>query len=412
MARKTIAEFGTHGRSVRVFLETFSDAARADLIRCQWRERGKLRTESLPNSRENQRQVRAFAEGVAERLKLQGTGPQRRITIGELGERYVLAHPVPETWRPKTLKSFRSRWKVLLAFFSPERHADTVTPDSLDELRAALRGQDVAVNQIANTVQLLKSMFRFARGRKYLTENPIADYEMKLSRDQRRLEVPEWTNEECARILAELDPKSSRQWRAYVAIVLDAVLGGRSNALLNLEWRDVDLAERTIRWRPELDKLAKDRVQPLPRDAVRVLRIARVWRDRIGYVGPYVIPGAMAASRGVTRELREWEKDPRHKQIGSKRRAVKDRPYSYAALHGQLVDAANRAGVRWVPYRAMHGFRRMVLGNVLAKTGNLVRAGQFIGDSDVRTLTRSYVRERAEDLRDVAQSIELPTVKV
>lgn len=409
MGRKTIAEFGTHGRSVRVFVESFTERGRQTLCRVQWREGGKLKTESLPDSRENQKTARAFAEGVAERLKMKGAGQRERLTMRELGERYVLAHPVPETWRPSSLRTFKNRWKVLLAFFTPERYLDTITPDAIDELRAAMRTQDFAINQVANHVQLLKSMFRFARGRKYIDENAIADYEMKLSRDQRRLQVPEWTNEEVAKIMAQFNAKDARRWRAYVGIVLDAVLGGRSHALLNLEWRDVDLAARTLRWRPELDKLAKDRVQPLPRDAVRALRVARVWRRRIGYTGPYVIPGGFESTRGQVRELAEWEKDPKHKRVGlRKHRAVRDRPYTYSALNNQLKLAAARAGVRWVPYLAMHGFRRNVLNNVLKITGNLVRAGQFIGDTDMRTLTRSYVRERPEDLRDVADAIALP----
>lgn len=386
MARTVIAELGSHGRSVRVFVETFADRSRQALVRVQWRENGKLRTESLPNSRANQKEARAFAEGVVERLRLQGAGPQERVTMRVLGERFLLAHPVPETWRPKTRLTWLARWKVWIAFIGPDTPIDTVTPESLDEFRARLRAQDVAVNQIANHVQLVKSVYRFARARKYLTENPIADYALKLSRDQRRLEVPEFTLDECARILAQLNPKHGRQWRAYVAIVLDALLGGRSNALLNLEWRDVDLAARTLRWRPELDKLAKNRVQPLPRDAVRALRIAKVWRARIGYTGPFVLPGAKGARKF-------------------------DQPYTYQALNYTLRAAAGRAGVPWILYRAMHGFRRMVLNNALALTGNLTRAGQWIGDTDARTLSRSYVRERPEDMRDVAQSINLPKVK-
>jgi integrase len=386
MTRKVIKDLGSHGRSVRVFVETFADRRRQDLVRVQWRENGRLKTESLPNSRENQTRAKAYAEGVAERLAMHGVAERERVTMYDLGERYLLAHPTPETWRPKTRKTFLARWKVWLAFATPERHIDTVTPDTLDEFRAAMRAQEYAINQVANHVQMVRSVYRFARERKYLLENAIADYAMKLSRDQRRLEVPEWTEEEAALILVELPPRSPRHWRAFVAIVLDAVLGGRSNALLNIEWRDVDLDTRTVRWRPELDKLAKDRTQPLPRDAVRALRIARVWRARIGYTGPYVIPGDSARRK--------------KKERG-------DQPYSYQSLNQALRNAATRAGVRWIPYRAMHGFRRMVLNNVLELTGNLTRAGQFIGDTDMRTLTRSYVRSRPEELRDVARSIGL-----
>lgn len=379
--RKLIAEFGTHGRSVRVFVETFSDPRRQELVRVFWREQGKRRMESLPNSRENQRTLRQYAIGVAQRLALKGPEKEIRLTMRELGERFVKAHPVPETWRKKTLATWQARWKVWVTFATPDRWIDTVTPETLDDFRTALREQGYAVNQIANHVQMVKSVYLFARERRYISENRIAGYRMKLSRDQRRLQVPEWTTEDAARILAQLNPRHGRQWRAYVAIVLDAVLGGRSNALLHLEWRDVHLdPSRLLHWRPELDKLGKDRLQPLPRDAVRALRIARVWRRRIGYTGPYVLPGA----RG-------------------KRKATG--PYTYQALNYQLRHAAKRAGVRWVPYRAMHGFRRMVLGNVLALTGNLTRAGQWIGDTDARTLSRSYVRERPEELRDVAEGL-------
>lgn len=386
MPRKLVKEYGSHGRSVRVFIETFADSRRQDLVRVEWREHGKRKTESLPNSRDNQARAKAFAEGVAERLTLHGTVEREALTMHELGERYLLAHPTPETWRPKTRRTFLTRWKVWITFARAERVIDTVTPETLDEFRAALRSQEYAINQIVNHVQMIKSVYRFARARKYLAENPIADYVMKLSRDQRRLEVPEWTAEECGKILGELSPRSPKYWRAYVAIALDATLGGRSNALLHLEWRDVDMTKREVRWRPELDKLAKDRPQPLPRDAVRALRIAKVWRARIGYDGPFIIPGDAKRQKH------------RHKPLGA---------YSYQALNQALRNAADRAGVTWIDYRAMHGFRRMVLNNALALTGNLTRAGQFIGDTDMRTLTRSYVRVRSEELRDVADGLHI-----
>jgi integrase len=378
--RKIIAEHGSHGRSVRVFVETFGDKRRQDLVRAQWREGGKRRTESMPFSRENVRTVKAFAVGVASRLALPGADKRVRLKMHELGERFVAAHPVGEVWRRKTLKTWTNRWKVWSAFATPDRFIDSVTMETLDQFRAAMRVQGYAVNQIANHVQMVKSVYTFARERGYIGENAIAGYRMRLSKDQRRMVVGEWTNEECAKILAQFSKKDSRQWRPLVAITLDAVLGARSNALLNLEWRDVDLNARIVRWRPELDKLAKDREQPLPRDAVYALRVARVWRERMKYTGPFVLPAVKKSRRGA---------------------------YTYQALNNQLRLAAKAAGLRWVKYKAMHAFRRMVVNNVLALTGNITRAGQYIGDTDLKTLGRSYVRERADDLRDVAGMVSL-----
>lgn len=390
MARKLLKAYGSHGRAVRVFVETFKDPRRETLVRVFWREHGVRHMESLTNSRDNQARAKLFAEGVAERLSLHGRAAPERMTMLTLGERYLAAHPTPETWRPKTRVTWLARWKVWLAFAKPDRLVDTVTHDTLDDFRAALREQDYAINQVANHVQMVKAVYQFARTRKYLLENVIADYAMRLARGERRLQVPEWTADECTRILAELSPKGPNRWRAYVAVVLSAVLGGRARALLALEWRDIDLNQRTVRWRPELDKLAKDRVQPLPRDAVLALRIAAVWRRRIGYQGPFVVPG----------------------DIGRRKQPERgDQPYTYQALNQALHKAADRAGVVWVAYRAMHGFRRMALNNALAITGNLTRAGQWIGDTDARTLSRSYVRERPDELRDVASKMGLQAVQ-
>src|SRR6185437_7227930 len=98
--------YGSHGRSVRVFVETFADKRREELVRVSWYEHGKVKTESLPNSRENQTKAKAFAEGVAERLALRRVVQRERVVMRELGERFLNAHPTPETWRPKT----RSTW--------------------------------------------------------------------------------------------------------------------------------------------------------------------------------------------------------------------------------------------------------------------------------------------------------------
>lgn len=378
MTRKLIAKLGSHGRTVRVFEE-------GPLVRVQWREAASRRTESWPATASGRKEARAYAKGVEERLARRAPEAPRAVTVGELGEAFVLAHPVPETWRPKTRATFDARWKVWLAFATRERRIDTVTPETLDRFRAAMRAEDYAVNQIANHVQMVKAVWRFAKERKLLAENQIADYRMKLSRDQRKAEIPEWTPAECERILAELSPRKSTGWRAFVAIVLDALLGGRSNALLALEWRDVDLTRRVLRWRPELDKLARDREQPLPREAVYALRVAAVWRRRIGYTGPFILPGAQARTRDR-------------------------KPWTYQALNQALHEAHARAfpGAPWVPYRAMHGFRRMNVNNVLKLTGDLAKAGQWIGDTDLRTLAKSYVRARPEELRDLSSRVALP----
>lgn len=59
-----------------------------------------------------------------------------------------------------------------------------------------------------------------------------------------------------------------------------------------------------------------------------------------------------------------------------------------------------------VPHRAAHGFRRYVVTEIHAATGNLGLAGQYVGDKDIRTLARSYLRERPEELRRAVEHME------
>jgi len=78
--------------------------------------------------------------------------------------------------------------------------------------------------------------------------------------------------------------------------------------------------------------------------------------------------------------------------------AKPDKPWTYQAFNQALIRLEQRAGVPHVAYRAAHGFRRYVIDELNARTGNPVLAGQYVGDKDLRTLMRSYVRERPEEL--------------
>jgi hypothetical protein len=44
--------------------------------------------------------------------------------------------------------------------------------------------------------------------------------------------------------------------------------------------------------------------------------------------------------------------------------------------------------------QAAHGFRRLVVGNLLQATGDLVAAASCVGDVDLNVLRRSYVMDR------------------
>lgn len=385
MTRVKLESFGRYGTTVNVFSTVLDGDA---VARVEWREAGRRRTQTFRGpKRDREAHAKAFAEGTADRLKGGTVDAPKRHTIGELWALYLTAQ-TPD-WRPKTLAVARQRWRVFTDHVNPLTFADLVKPETLDTWRKALletptgkTKQPMARNQVAHHIQMVKSVWRFARHRKLLLENVLADYAVKKGRDYQALEVPEYTPAEWGKILAQFDYRNAKQWRPWAAIALDGMLAPRSNALLKLEWSDVNAAARVVTWRGLTDKVGKTRKQPLPRDAVFVLRVCRVWAARESYVGPFVFFGAQTRTKGT-----HWR---------------------YSALNKQLHDACDRANVPRVKYRAMHGLRRMAGGNVLEATGDITKVGDWLGDSDVRVLQRSYLRQRDGQLATIAAGTGLP----
>lgn len=396
MTERTVKTFGERGSRVRVY--RLGTATGTRLVRAEWREGGRKRRESWPDTRENVRTACAFAGGVAARLQLKMGAPKAPISLGELVQRYRLANT---HWRPTTLTSRVYRLGKFLVFAGETFRAEDVTPDMLDEFRHALRtlplgktNRPMVANQAAACASEVKALLRFGKMRGYLQANPLAEYVVKLGKEEQRSETHEYSNDEWARILNQVDPRSPDYWRAYCLMVLAGTLGPRQRALRHLCWADVDLAAREVTWRRALDKMAHERTQPLPRDAVRALRIARVWRQRDQYDGPWVF---YAPVRGT-----------RAKHPG-------DRPYSYQSLNYQLHRAERLAKVPQIPFRAMHGYRRTAAGNVFALTGgDLKAAGDWIGDTDLKSLQK-YLKRRDERQRNVASMVaapaEVPTIR-
>ena len=394
----TLRKYGTHGRTVRVTTETLRGTK---LVRVQWREAGRRRTESWPDTKENRRLAIAFAETTSHRIAHRIAEPPPPIAISVLYAKYVSANT---HWRPATRVVNDGRWKRFVVYAGPGRPAHELTPDLIDQYRAAMKRQGYAGNQVAEHVKVVKAVCRFARQRRLLAENPLADYVVKTPKEDRSKPIPEYTPQEARALLAKCDARDPRSWRLYVALHVFALAGPRQNAARHLTWDDIDLAAHTVRWRPELDKVGYDRTQLLPAQVVEALWVAYGWRIAYGYTGPLVFfrPGAGTIDTGGWHTHR---KGPTQRSL--RRAAAKpDVPWTYAALNGALRRLEDAAGVEHVPQRAAHGMRRFVVTEVHAATGNLALAGQYVGDRDLRTLARSYLRERPEEQRRAVEHME------
>lgn len=359
-----------------------------------------LSTESWPYSKLNVATACAYAEGVEQRLAAGTPAPIQERTVRELADLHITAFT--ESWAPKTLSAFRHRWSRFEAFVGRNTSPKLVTEETLDEFRAEMRRIGIATNQRGETVKAVKQVFRWARKRKLIAENPIADYTVKLAKGERRAEVPEWSPADTARLLAQLEREEAWRhahgWRIAVALWLAASQAPRQRALRYLSFHDVNLSAKTVRhptqadvvlpprsvwWNPRYDKMGSERVQPLTRAAVRALRIARVWHHRRGEVSPWVLAPARALTTARTE------------------------PWTYQAMNAALRALCDRCEptVAWVKGRAFHGFRKFAAGEVAELTGSERAAADWIGDTDVKVVRRHYLKVRAERQREVAEAL-------
>lgn len=379
---------GTRPHTVRVF-STVTRKGTA-LVRIEWRERGRRQRLTRPDSKAARVWAKQEAKTIAARLLLgqQRTVKRTAVTMEQAVKAYI-AHN--SHWRPKMVTSVTNKLKVWLAFTTEHLPVTDVTPELVDDFRRALRetprqktGKPMVAAQIARHVNEVKRLMRFAKARKYVTENPLAEYTMKLGKDEQPMEVPEYTNAEWDALLGALSYRKALEWRPFCCLLLGGILGARQTALRSLRWSDINIAHRVVTWPKAFDKMGKERKQPLPRDAVFALRIAKVWRVRSRYNGEWVFFGAQARTR--------------HK------------PWTEQALNEAVHRAEERAGVVHVPYRAMHGFRRTSAGNALEMSNNLKTAGEWIGDSDLKSLQK-YLKSRPEHLQRLATLTSRPTAK-
>lgn len=394
--RREIERFGRKDRRVRVVLETLTNGTRYH--RVLWFDGGgasrKRRAESFPPTKEGKAEAIAFAEGLhTERTSTAAALP--RLSVRTIWERYVVAE---DHVRDKTRTNYLYRWMKFEVFVGRDTIADDVVPDTLDAYRRALKELGTAPNQIRELVSMVKMVFRWALGRKLMTNADVTLYRQKTAKDETTIEMKEFSREESLKVLAELDPRGIHGWRPYVAVVVASQQARRANAILHLAWSDIDFAAGTVTWLARWDKLGKKRVQPMTEATREALWIAYGWRIASGYAGPWVLfrPGARllnAEGHATARVARSAAAKP-------------DVPWTYQACVAQLDRACKRAGVRRAKYQGMHAFRRGVTGDIVARTGNVKMAGDWIGDSDLRVVNRHYLLERDEGLRETAALLD------
>jgi integrase len=186
----------------------------------------------------------------------------------------------------------------------------------------------------------------------------------------------EYRRAEVERILAAFSPQRSTEWRGWAALTIAAFQGARERAILHLSWNDVDWVRGRVTWRARFDKQGREWTQRMTLTAYSALLTARWWRQRDGERGPWVFYSPWAT-----------------KKCGREEPGV----YGAQALWLALTKAEERAGVPHRPFRAVHGFRRGVAGDVARGSGDAWLGVQYIGDRDPDRIAE-YVQEREDAL--------------
>lgn len=367
MKAKTIKTFGASRQRVRVYLE-------GDLVRVRWRQDGRRITKSWPDTTENRQTAKAYAEGVS----LERDRPVSRIPLNlrQLWEKYVESE-FPHL-RPNSQRLYLEHWVKWEAMWGRNFMVEQTTIEMVIQFRSALTRQGKAISTMREIISTVKRVYKWAAMLKLIPTNEIALYEFKVSKDAKTPPPAEYRTEEFLKIMGALDPTSSTQWRAYVALAICGLQGARQQAVLHLKWEDIGLNE--ITWRSEWDKMGREWKQPI-RDGTRTALAIAARFTNSDVHGSWILPS------------------------GSKKN--KSETYSIQSLWAALRAAEIRSGVDYKRGRGAHGLRRMLAGDVSALTGDATLGMMAIGDTDIRMAGR-YIQKRDDRMADAFNRLDNP----
>ncbi len=391
----TVATFGTRPHTVRVVQRTRENGTTTIML--EWREIGAKRREVVATNdtaRETLATAKARAKALNARL-VQGivagvptTPTPARVAVVTVADVYEAQVALRESgWRPNTRRLAADVYRAWAAFEGADADVSTQTVRTLAEFRKDLLRLGREPAQAVRLCQRVRGMYRSAVEAGLLESHPITTARIKSGKSDLATPVPEFSPDDTERLVAAFDPRLRTQWRPWAAMMLAAILGPRANALLRQQWQNIETNQspRTIYWPADTDKTGRERTQALPRAAVLVLRMVRVWHRREQYTGPWLFPS------------------PQWKTQGDRK------PWTYAALWLSLGKACEDAGVERRPMQAMHAFRRFAANQVLRATGgDLTAVSYWLGDTDLRVLQRSYLRTRANDGARIAAALNGP----
>lgn len=413
--RKLLAHWGKRGDMVRVRLDK-----RRDRVEVYYRDLERVEHKKVfPNTPEGREEAKSWGESYhAERARIaeERKNPTKPVPIThrQLWEKFVASPAYTDDIREATRRNYRDRWKVWEVFKKPESIVNDTTLDDVDVFRASCKEAGYAINSVRQILNVVRTIYNWGQSRKLVTNNELAGFVWKSPKDAAVLEPGEFSTEEWEAMMRTFKPSSlmdgtlfaAKNWRPWVMMMLIQHHGQRANAVRHAQWTDFDFEAGLVTWRAAYQKQGKDVVQPITHGTVAALLVARFWADR------HLVMRWRRRVRITDGPRRgKWIRDPELRDeiiaspwvlFGEKKKLE---AYSYSSWHYQFVKAEREAGISHEDYRGGHGGRRMVMGNVLEATGDLMTAMNYIGDSDLKQ-AKSYDRRRQQRIETASETIE------
>jgi integrase len=280
---------------------------RHDLIWIDYRTESGERVRNTLGHADRER-AKLEADEIVARFRRAGSRPSRGMTLSKLFDIYdrevtpgksagVQAHD--RRTMPLFLKAFgRDRRPSTLSVRDWSNYITQRRSGQLSPKRSA--GQEVRDRIIEQDCKLLLAILNWAEragdgyGGYLLDKNPLRGLTIPREESPRR---PIMTAELLVDVLKSATAISSA---AELFVVLLWYTGHRAASVRQLRWPDIDLDRRTVRWRPEVDKVQYDHTNPLHAELVPMLERGRAVAELTGET--FLFPSGFLRGEPMTRQ--------------------------------------------------------------------------------------------------------------
>jgi site-specific recombinase XerD len=347
---------------------------RGNRLVCEWYESRLRREKSWPDKKGNVVIARSWAKDWAD-LRLNPDKPApTRVTMRELWDLYQT-----ECWAtlsPNTQRLYADDWKKWELYAGRTAVAEEVAKATLHGFRRHLEQRGLGVNSVGQAIKTCKVVYNWGEREEVIERNRWRLYQYKIAKKDKPQSPEEYNPQETAAMMANVSP-TGRGWRAWVALTILEQQGVRQVSGLQLKWSDLRLNERKVMWPSETDKNARGLLQPLRKQTVRALRVARDHAKRMGVKSPYVLYSAR----------------------------IPGKHYTAQSLWAALTLAEKKGGVTHKPMRAAHSLRRKLVGDLSDSTGDTLLALRLVGDRDPRR-AEDYRKDRPEEAERAFKALD------